>query len=96
MTDPPLLAGVSQRTAARVSPDAACAPVGALGAVRDARGVTVTMADAGLIPNEFTALMRTDTAMSGVRPVMVAVVVVETPSGHTDQVPELASEYSTM
>jgi uncharacterized protein with von Willebrand factor type A (vWA) domain len=50
IADPPLLAGVTQRTATRVSPAVALTDNGAVGAVGAERGVTVTVADGGLAP----------------------------------------------
>jgi hypothetical protein len=96
ITAPPLLAGAAQRTVARVSPAVATTFCGADGAVATARGVTVTDVDAGLTPMLLTALMRMLTGTSGVSPVRVAEVDVETPSFQTNHVPELFTLYSTM
>jgi hypothetical protein len=96
ITAPPLFDGADQRTVARVSPAVATTFCGADGAVATARGVTVTATDAGLTPILLTALMRILTGTSGVRPVRVAEVDVETPSFQTDQTPELLTLYSTM
>jgi hypothetical protein len=96
IADPPLLAGVTQRTAARVSPAVALTDNGAVGAVAAERGVTVTVADGGLAPYELTAFTRIDTGRSGVILVRVAVSAVETPSFRMAQPEELSVRYSTM
>jgi hypothetical protein len=94
ITEPPVLAGVSQRTATRVSPAVAVTDNGAVGAVAAERGVTVTMADAGLSPNRFTAFTRKDTGTSGVILVRVAVTAVETSSFHVDHAVAVSARYS--
>jgi hypothetical protein len=95
MADPPLLIGVTQRTATRVSPAVAVTDNGAEGAVPAERGVTVTMAEAGLAPYLLTALTRRDTGTSGVMLVRVVVTAVEVPSFHVDHSVELSARYST-
>ena len=94
ITEPPVLAGVSQRTATRVSPAVAVTDNGAVGAVAAERGVTVTMADAGLSPYRFTAFTRRDTGTSGVMLVRVAVTAVETSSFHVDHAVAVSARYS--
>jgi hypothetical protein len=96
MAEPPSDDGMLHRTATRVSPVVAATFRGSLGAVAAARGVTVIVADAGLVPYEFTALMRTDTGTSGVMLVSAAVVAVLTPSFHTVHVEDEFTLYSTM
>ena len=96
ITAPPLLDGALQRTVARVSPAVATTFSGADGAVAAERGVTVTATDAGLVPIALTALMRMLTGTSGVNPVNVADVEVDTPSFHTCHNDELFTLYSTM
>jgi hypothetical protein len=96
MAEPPSDDGVLHRTATRVSPVVAVTFNGSEGAVAAARGVTVTVADAGLVPYEFTDLMRTDTGTSGVIFVSDAVVAVLTPSFHTVHVDDAFTLYSTM
>ena len=96
IADPPLLAGVTQRTAARVSPAVALTDNGAVGAVAAERGVTVTMAEGGLAPYELTAFTRIDTGRSGVILVSVAVSAVETPSFRMAHPDEISVRNSTM
>jgi hypothetical protein len=96
MAEPPSDDGMLHRTATRVSPVVAVTFRGSLGAVAAARGVTVIVADAGLVPYEFTALTRTDTGTSGVMLVRDAVVAVLTPSFHTVHVDDEFTLYSTM
>jgi len=96
IAEPPLLAGVTQRTATRVSPAVAVTVNGADGTVATERGVTVTVADAGLAPYAFTAFTRRDTGTSGVMFVSVAVTAVETPSSSIDHAAEVSARYSTM
>jgi len=96
IAEPPSDDGMLHRTATRVSPVVAVTFRGSLGAVAAARGVTVIVADAGLVPYEFTALMRTDTGTSGVMLVSDAVVAVLTPSFHTVHVDDEFTLYSTM
>ena len=95
ITDPPLFDGALQRTVARVSPAVATTFSGADGAVATERGVTVTATDAGLVPIALTALTRMLTGTSGVSPVMVAEVEVDTPSFHTCHCDEPLMLYST-
>jgi hypothetical protein len=96
MAEPPSDDGMLHRTATRVSPVVAVTFSGSVGAVAEARGVTVTVADAGLGPYEFTDLIRTDTGTSGVMLVRDAVVAVLTPSFHTAHVDDEFTLYSTM
>jgi hypothetical protein len=96
IAEPPSDDGMLHRTATRVSPVVAVTFRGSLGAVAAARGVTVIVADAGLVPYEFTALMRTDTGTSGVMLVSDAVVAVLTPSFHTVHVEDEFTLYSTV
>jgi hypothetical protein len=96
ITDPPLLAGVTHRTATRVSPAVVVTDKGADGTVATERGVTVTMADAGLAPYLLTAFTRRDTGTSGVILVSVVVMAVETPSFHIDHAAALSVRYSMM
>ena len=96
IAEPPSDDGMLHRTATRVSPVVAVTFNGSVGAVAVARGVTVTVADAGLVPYEFTDLIRTDTGTSGVILVRDAVVAVLTPSFHTDHVDDEFTLYSTM
>ena len=96
MAEPPSDDGMLHRTATRVSPVVAVTLSGSVGAVAAARGVTVTVAEAGLVPYEFTDLMRTDTGTSGVMLVRDAVVAVPTPSFHTVHVDDEFTLYSTM
>jgi hypothetical protein len=96
IAEPPVLAGVTQRTATRVSPAVVVTDNGAVGAVAAERGVTVTMAEAGLAPYVLTAFTRRDTGTSGVILVRVAVTAVETPSSHVDQAEEASVRYSKM
>jgi hypothetical protein len=96
IAEPPVLAGVTQRTATRVSPAVVVTDNGAVGAVAAERGVTVTMADAGLAPYLLTAFTRRDTGISGVMLVSVAVNAVETPSLKVAQAEEASVRYSTM
>jgi hypothetical protein len=69
---------------------------GADGTVAAERGVTVTVADAGLAPYAFTAFTRRDTGTSGVMFASVAVTAVETPSFNIDQAAEVSVRYSMM
>ena len=96
MAEPPSDDGMLHRTATRVSPVVAVTLSGSVGAVAAARGVTVTVAEAGLVPYEFTDLIRTDTGTSGVMLVRDAVVAVLTPSFHTVHVDDEFTLYSTM
>jgi hypothetical protein len=96
IADPPLLAGVTQRTATRVSPAVALTDKGAVGTVAAERGVTVTVADGGLAPYELTAFTRIDTGRSGVILVRVAVSAVETPSFRMAHPDEISVRNSTM
>jgi hypothetical protein len=96
IAEPPSDDGMLHRTATRVSPVVAVTFRGSLGAVATARGVTVIVAEAGLVPYEFTDLMRTDTGTSGVMLVRDAVVAVLTPSFHTVHVDDEFTLYSTM
>ena len=96
IAEPPSDNGMLHRTATRVSPVVAVTFNGSVGAVAVARGVTVTIADAGLVPYEFTDLIRTDTGTSGVMLVRDAVVAVLTPSFHTVHVDNELTLYSTM
>jgi len=96
IAEPPVLAGVTQRTATRVSPAVVVTDNGAVGAVAAERGVTVTMAEAGLAPYMFTAFTRRETGTSGVIFVRVVVTAVETPSFHVDHAAEVSVRYSTM
>jgi hypothetical protein len=96
IAEPPLLAGVIQRTATRVSPAVVVTDNGAVGTVAAERGVTVTIADAGLAPYLLNAFTRRDTGTSGVMLVSVAVSAVETPSFNTDQFEALSVLYSTL
>jgi hypothetical protein len=96
MADPPLLAGVTQRTATRVSPGVVVTDNGADGTVAAERGVTVTVADAGLAPYAFTAFTRRDTGTSGIMLVRVVVTAAESPSFHVDHAFDVSVRYSTM
>ena len=96
IAEPPLLTGVTQRTATRVSPAVVVTDKGADGAVPSERGVTVTVAEAGLEPYEFTAFTRIDTGISGVILVSCVVAAVEIPSSHFDHAADASVRYSMM
>jgi hypothetical protein len=96
IAEPPSDEGELHLTATRVSPVVAVTFRGSVGAVAAARGVTVTVADAGLAPYEFTDLMRTDTGTPAAMLVSEAVVAVLTPSFHTVHVEDEFTLYSTM